>query len=223
MSALFTALPAPVDLGWTPRPVSSADIVVTPLGDGRLEVRIDHAPLTGITTAMLGWWFQTFDSIVTWRGHTMPAYRLWHTADHIDVRPRRSADGRIAPGCRLNIREVFGRDPRFAADIRAVIHRWDSRGIGFHHDVLGHRVVELDHAFTDSPSGVLYRTCMRAGVGNGPLRSLINRLAVKRRFGPEAVTAWTRHNIEEVGFFTDFLPELYAAQAIAPRASTNAP
>lgn len=223
MTVLFTALPAPADLGWTPRSVASADVVVTPLGDGRLEVRIDHAPLTGVTTAMLGWWFQTFDGTATWRGEKLAAYRLWHPRDHIDVRPGRDAKGRIAPGCRLNIREVFARDPRFVTDIHAVIHRWDTRGIGFHRDILGHRVVELDHAFTDSAAGVLYRTCMRAGVGNGPLRRLINRLAVKRRFSPDAVEAWTRHNIEEVGFFADFLPELYATAAIVPRRSTNAP
>lgn len=217
MTALMKILPAPLDLGWTPRPVTSADTVVTRLGDGRVEIRIDHAPLTGVTTAMFGWWFQIFDGPVSWQGHTWPAYRLWHPRDHIDVRPGRNADGRVAPGCRLNIREVFDRDPRFAADIHAVIHRWDSRGIGFHHDVLGHRVVELDHAFTDSPDGVLYRTCMRAGVGHGLLRRLLNRVVFKQRFTPEAIEAWTRHNIEEVGFFCDFLPQLYA-QAGSPAA-----
>jgi hypothetical protein len=214
MARLIRKLLPPYELGWTLRAVESADVVVTALGDGRREIRIDHAPLTGVTTEMLEWWFQNFDGVATYRGRTLPAYHLWHPRDHVAVTFARGPSGRVEPGQRLHIEEVFGRDRRFETDVHSVIHRWDRRGVGFHHDVLSHRLVELDHVFTDTPAGVLYRTCMRVGAGVGPLRRLVNA-AADRRFGPATTTAWIRHNVEEVGCFVEFLPDLFANRAIA--------
>lgn len=148
MARLARKLPPPYDFGWTLRDVSSADVVQTALGDGRREILINHAPLTGVTTEMLEWWFQNFDGVARFRGREIPAYHLWHPRDHIQVTFARGREGRVAPGQQIKIQEVFARDPRFEADIQSVIHRWDRRGVGFHHDVLGHRVIELD---TSSP------------------------------------------------------------------------
>lgn len=214
MSRLSRRLPPPQDFGWTLRPVSSADVVQTQLGDGRLEVLINHAPLKGITTEMLEWWFQSFDGMAHYRGRSIPAYHLWHPLDHVGVKFDRGGMNRVAPGCTISIQEVFARDPQFEVNVTAVIHRWDRRGVGFHSDVLGHRISELDHVFTDTPAGVDYRSRLRFGAGHGPLRGLINGLVVARRLSPALATAWIRHNIEEVGCFEAFLPELHAARAI---------
>jgi hypothetical protein len=213
MARLFRRLGPALELGWTLRPVESADIVLTQLGDGRREIRIDHAPLTGVTTEMLEWWFQNFDGLAVYRGRALPAYHLWHPRDHVAVTFNRNAAGRVEPGQALYIEEVFGRDQRYEVDVRSVIHRWDRRGIGFHHDAFGHRVVELDHVFTDTAAGVIYRSCMRVGSCAGPLKAVVNMLA-HRRFSSAMTTAWIRHNVEEVGCFVDFLPELFAASAI---------
>jgi hypothetical protein len=70
---------------------------------------------------------------------------------------------------------VFGRDPRFEAEGRAVIHRWDRRGVGFHQDILGHRLLELDHVFRDTPRGVDYRSWLRVGAGVGALKGALER------------------------------------------------
>lgn len=214
MSRLTRKLSQPYDFGWTLRDVASADVVQTALGDGRREILINHAPLAGVTTEMLEWWFQSFDGVARYRGREVPAYHLWHPRDHIKVTFVRGPDGRVAPGQRIMIQEVFGRDPRFEADIRSVIHRWDRRGVGFHHDVFGHRVIELDHVFADTIAGADYRARMRVGAGHGLLKGLINSRVVAQRFNPELVAAWIRHDIEEVGCFADFLPEIYAAKSI---------
>lgn len=214
MARLFRKLSEPYDFGWTLRDVKNADVTETKLGDGRLEIRIDHAPLEGVTTEMLEWWFQNFDGTAQFRGERMPAYHLWHPFDHVAVAFHRDASSRVAAGQRLHIQEVFGRDRRFETDATAVIHRWDKRGIGFHKDVLGHRIMELDHVFTDAEGGTLYRTCMRVGAGNGPLRRFINGYLVPRLFGANKTKAWIRHNVEEVGCFSDFLPELFATRVI---------
>lgn len=221
MAGLIRKLKPAYDFGWQFRSVESADVVLTPLGDGLREILINHAPLSGVTTAMLEWWFQSFDRVATYRGQALPAYHLWHPRDHVRVTFKRDAEGRVAPGQPIAIQEVFGREPQFEADVRSVIHRWDRRGVGFHLDVMGHRVVELDHVFTDTSQGVDYRTRMRVGVGNGPLRRLINEVIVSRRFGPETVQAWIRHNIEEVGSLVDFLPELLEARAISGHGSAR--
>jgi hypothetical protein len=60
------------------------------------------------------------------------------------------------------------------------------------------------------------------GVGNGPLRTLINRQIVARKFSAELATAWIRHNVEEVGCFVEFLPELFKAQAISRQYTAEA-
>ncbi|GAA6157497.1 hypothetical protein NBRC116588_29700 [Pyruvatibacter sp. HU-CL02332] len=220
MASLVKRLPAPYDFGWTFRTADDCEVVETHLGDGRYEIRLDHAPLKGVTTEMLTWWFQVFDGTATYRGQSLPAYHLWHPRDHVAVKLTRNEAGRVAPKERVHIQEVFGRDKRFSIDARSGIHRWDGRGVGLHLDVAGHRLLELDHVFKDSPNGAIYQSCMRAGGGVGPLRRIINTAVLPRRFGAAQRAAWIRHNFEEVGCFEHFLPELFETKAITPSSAS---
>ncbi|MDW3099233.1 MAG: hypothetical protein R8J41_14130 [Alphaproteobacteria bacterium] len=220
MASLVKRLPAPYDFGWTFRTADDCEVVETHLGDGRYEIRLDHAPLKGVTTEMLTWWFQVFDGTATYRGQSLPAYHLWHPRDHVAVKLTRNEAGRVAPKERVHIQEVFGRDKRFSIDARSGIHRWDGRGVGLHLDVAGHRLLELDHVFKDSPNGAIYQSCMRAGAGVGPLRRIINTAVLPRRFGAAQRAAWIRHNFEEVGCFEHFLPELFETKAITPSSAS---
>ncbi len=210
MARLPWPLPAPRELGWTLKPMESARTSMDRLPDGHLELRIEHSVVRGITTEMLAWWFQMFDGETSYRSQRIAAYLLWHPLDHVSLSVTRDRAGRVAPSQRIHIREVFGRDPRFAVDQVVTIHRWDTGGIGFHLDHLGHRVFSLDHTFEDLGSGVRYRSHARIGAARGPLRPLLNRLFVPRLFGEEKARAWLRHNVEEVGCFEEFLPEIYA-------------
>lgn len=213
MASLARKLPPPRDYGWTFRPVESARVTRTTLDDGRRELRIDHAPLAGVTTDMLGWWFQNLDGIARYRGQSLPAYLLWHPRDHIAVAATRDATGHIGLGQIVHIQEVFGRDPRFGTEAHARIHRWDAGGIGFHVDILGHRMFELDHTFADSAEGVVYRSRAHIGTAAGLLRRPLN-LGARFGFSEAKAAAWIRHNIEEVGCLEDFLPELFQDRAI---------
>lgn len=206
-------LPPPRDFGWRLKPLESARTSVVRLADGRLELRINHSPIRGVTAAMLAWWFQVLDGEATYRGRTLPAYLLWHPLDHVALRTFRARPERVAPGDRIHIQEMFARDPRFAVDNVVTIHRWDEGGIGFHVDRMGLRVFELDHVFEDAPAGTDYRSCLRIGSGVGLLKPLVNRIA-GRRFSDEMARVWLRHNVEEVGCFEEFLPELFAERAI---------
>lgn len=78
MPRLARKLLPPYDFGWTLRDVSGADMVQTALGDGRRELLINHALLTGVATEMFEWWFQNFDGVARFRGREIPAYHLWH-------------------------------------------------------------------------------------------------------------------------------------------------
>jgi hypothetical protein len=59
---------------------------------------------------------------------------------------------------------------------------------------------------------VRYRSRVVVGATGGPLPPLLNRFALPRLFGEETARAWLRHNVEEVGCFENFLPEIHAAR-----------
>jgi len=203
-------LPAPRDFGWELKTLDSATTAHITRPDGTMELTIDHSLIRGVTVDMLEWWFQNFDKEVEFQGKTYQGYLLWHPFDHVGATFFRNAEGRLTAGQRIHIREVFGRDMRFVVDDIVGLHRWDRGGIGLNAKKLGHTVMKLDHTFADEEGGVHYRSRMIVGAESGWLKGIINRLAVPRLFSQEKGTAWLRHNVEEVGCFENFLPELYA-------------
>ena len=184
---------------------------MTPTRAGGFELAIEHEIIRGISTEMLEWWFQNLDRDFDYRGQRLHAYRMWHPLDHIRIDFTRDEAGRIAPGQRVHIQEVFGRDPRNRIDEHVWLHRWDRYGIGLHATIAGIRMFELNHQFDDVPGGVQYRSRARIGAFSGLVGGMLTRVALPRRFPPQKATAWFKHNIEEVGCFENFLPELYAA------------
>ena len=54
--------------GWIPRNVDDVPTEIKQLPDGRLELRIEHAVLTGIRPEMIVWWFQNIDGDCQFRG-----------------------------------------------------------------------------------------------------------------------------------------------------------
>lgn len=206
-------LPAPRELDWPMRSVEGCVTGNETLADGRVELTIGHAPLVGVSVEMLEWWFQNFDRPCRYRGvRYEQAYLLWHPIDHHSVVFGRDSSGRMAPGSTIHIREAFGADLAFAVDQVVTVHRWDRGGIGFHLERLGQRVFSLDHTFSAIEGGTRYDSRMLIGLEGGHLSRLANRLIVPRAFGADKARAWLRHNIEEVGCFEHFLPELYEAR-----------
>lgn len=54
---------------------------------------------------------------------------------------------------------------------------------------------------------------MIVGARRGPLRIIFNRFIRPRLFADEMGRAWLRHNVEEVGNFESFLPDLFPADS----------
>ena len=209
------------DFGWTLRSLSSARTNIAELVDGRIEVTIDHAPLKGITREMLVWWFQHMDGECTWEGETVPNYHLWHPRDHISVSiSDRNAQGVAVAGSKIHIQEAFNHDLRYLVDNTVTIDRLDETGLRFHAERAGKTAFELEHRYLPSVEGIEYHSRLLLGVGQGWLKSLINDVILPRQFSDDKAIAWLTHNVEEVGCFEDFLPELYRRYAPATKPYT---
>jgi hypothetical protein len=202
-------LPPERDFGWDLKQTDSAKTGIYQLPSGQKELTIEHETVRGITTEMLRWWFQEFPRLtVTKDGEEYPVYHLWHPSDHISVDA--VPPGKVRQGHHLVINEAFQRNPEYHVQEKAEVYYLDHDGIGLRVTKLGQPVMQLRHEFEDISSGVRYRSRMVVGAERGLLKQLINRVIVPRNFGPGKANTWFRHNIEEVGCFEQFLPELYA-------------
>ena len=65
-------MPPPLSIDWKMKDISTAETHSGELDDGRLELRVKHDILHGVTPAMLVWWFQHIDGSMTYRGKEIP-------------------------------------------------------------------------------------------------------------------------------------------------------
>ena len=206
-------VPAPLPITWQMKDVSSARSSVEELPDGRIEARIDHELIRGVTPEMLVWWFRSFPvGRLEHKGELVSLYRIWHPRDHIRVDMlRRARDGSygVATGALVAICERIGdRASRVVARVvsmdesglHLVLRRWR----------MGPKVGELRHTFEATPEGTLYRSHLVVGSTRPLVGRLVNRMARKGLFTPDVAREWIRHNVEEVGNFQFFLAKMYA-------------
>ncbi len=206
-------LPAPLEFGWQMKPLESAKTTLHYLPDGRLELTIIHDVLKGITPPMLYWWFTNIAGEMDYQGKRYLRYRIWHPKDHLHwslAKP--GPNGKAEAGAVFRIVEAFGRDPDFRIDVQEVVEKLDETGIRLSHRRGGFEVSNLEHTFTPVAAGTLYRSRMTVGAEHPLLRGLFNHYLRPHVFPEEMARAWLKHNIEEVGNFEFFLPELYASQ-----------
>jgi hypothetical protein len=196
------------------KPLDSAETSVKTLNDGRLELSIRHDILKGVTPKMLGWWFRNIEGSMEHMGRTYPRYLVWHPVDHIHYRvARRAPDGTAGPGARFLMVEAFAADPAYLVEGLADVPKNDDTGITLSVRKFGVEVLRLEHTFTAVSGGTRYLSRMRIGTTAAPGRFLLNRWVLPRLFGETTARAWLKHNVEEVGNFEFFLPELYAKHA----------
>ena len=205
------AIPPPRPIPWTMKHVDSAETEMRFLPDGRLHLHIRHEVLHGVTPAMLVWWFQHLEGTMELEGRTWPRYHVWHPVDHIAVRyALRLRDGSVGPGAKIHIREAFAGNRDWLVDIVTTIERLDEGGFVHAPRIGGVRMASLEYAFTTVPGGTLYENSITFGPESPLARALVNRLVRPRVFPDDKARAWLRHNVEEVGNFEFFLPDLYA-------------
>jgi hypothetical protein len=185
----------------------------------RTVVRIEHAPLRGITAPMLHWWYGHVPGTMTYAGATCPRYLVWHPLDHISYDVVRSPGGAsevpVRTGSELHIREALHRDPHQVIDIRVTVDELGPHRAVIVKRVLGTTIVRLENDFRDGPEGAEYRTTLTVGDVTPLARAVLNRVAHRRAFPQARIAPWITHHNEEVGNLEHFLPDLYAAGALS--------
>ena len=105
-------------------------------------------------------------------------------------------------------------NPKYKIDIKAHVEFLDETGFAHFETMYGVRVARVDYTFTETGEGTLYENALTVGLaGDGFFSRWFNRTVVPRVFPDEKGRAWLVHNIEEVGDFEFFLPDMFAAEA----------
>lgn len=201
-------MPQPIPVPWSLKPLESAQTGLDVLGDGRLHLWIRHDLLHGVTPRMLVWWFQHMEGDMELEGVRYPRYRVWHPRDHVGFRYARLPHGGVAaPGARFHIHERFADNPAWEVDVLTDVVRLDEGGFAHRPRFLGGalRPVAMDYAFTRVPGGTRYENSMTVGFAGKPRLNAALRSHV---MPDDKGRAWLLHNVEEVGSFEHFLPEL---------------
>jgi hypothetical protein len=196
------------------RPVDSARVTVTHHPAGRRRVTIDHRPLDGVTPAMLLDWFTGIGGTLEYGGAVVPRYLAWHPLDHLHWELARPAPGGgAAEGARFRIVEQFGGRPEHRVDVVDRVEKLDGTGIRLVQRVAGALVFQLEHTWSAGRGRTHYVSVLDIGARSRLLTPLTRVLT--RRFPDDMVTAWVRHNIEEVGQLEHLLPRLPAPSPVA--------
>lgn len=206
----FRGAPQPVDLPWALKPLGSAHYGMDTLPDGRSRFWIRHEVIRGVTPRMLAWWFANLEGDVMMQGRRINRYRLWHPYDHVHASYlKRLPDGSIGPGAVIRLKEVIGANPRYTVDIHTVIEKLDEEGY-IHNPVVDgiSGLARMEYTFRRVPGGTLYENCLIFGA-RGRLGRWLQPVVSRLAFPSGKGEAWIRHNIEEVGMFENFLPQLY--------------
>ncbi|MEJ6020956.1 DAPG hydrolase family protein [Ramlibacter sp. PS4R-6] len=207
----------PATVPWPMKSLGSAECGAERLPDGRLSYWIRHDILRGVTPRMLAWWFAHLEGDVVVDGQRINRYRAWHPYDHVHASyARRLPDGTVGPGAQIRLREYLGGQRCYSVDVVSDIEKLDEEGFIHNPRLFGiPGIVRMEYAFKRVPEGTLYENRLLVGGVSGwraALTPLIQRFGFDQRHG----LAWLRHNIEEVGLFEHFLPQLYRQETGLP-------
>jgi hypothetical protein len=205
--------PEPLDIRWTSKPLESAKSGLDILSDGRIYCWIEHEIIRGVTPKMLVWWFKHVEGEMDYDGRRLNRYRVWHPRDHLNIAySRRNPDGSIGVGCVIHICEMLGANPKYLVDVHTEIIKLDEEGFIHRPRFHGLQLAQMDYEFRETETGTFYKNSLTVGV-RGALGKAINWMVRAFTFDEARGQAWIKHNIEEVGNFESFLPQLYAAEA----------
>lgn len=199
-----------LQIHWNRKPVSSAESGREVLGDGRIKYWIRHDKLKGINPKMLAWWFQHLEGDIEYEGNVYNRYHVWHPEDHVHVSyEKRKPDGTVGPGAKLRIVEYLGREKKYLVNVVSPIEKLDEEGF-IHNPYLNGilPIARMEYSFQETEMGTRYENCLIVGwkgLSFKLLRPLFEFLFFDKKHG----FAWIKHNIEEVGQFERFLPDLY--------------
>ena len=205
--------PEPLEINWKRKPVESARSGLEVLPDGRIRCWIEHDVIRNVTPEMLVWWFGHLEGDVEIGGAKYNRYRVWHPRDHVSLEyVKRNPDGSVGVGSVIHLVEMLDAQPKYLVDVYTEITKLDETGYRHTPRVHGLKVAVMTYEFERVPEGTLYHNNIMVGA-RGLLGKLINPFIRRFVFDEANGRAWIKHNIEEVGNFEFFLPDLYQKEA----------
>ncbi|MES3017503.1 MAG: hypothetical protein V4721_06990 [Bacteroidota bacterium] len=205
-------LPPERNFGWKMKSPESAKTNFTIGKNGVFSLSIEHDIISGVTPKMLLWWFQNLGGEMTYQGQTYPKYLVWHPRDHIHWSSSDQAQNRKGgPGSSFRIVEAFDRNMNWLVDSTELVVKLDETGIRLVKKIGPLEVFSLQHDFIADGNNTIYKSLMIVGTDK-PFGKIFNSFIRPLIFTREMGAAWLKHNIEEVGNFEFFLPELYARE-----------
>ncbi|EMY71376.1 DAPG hydrolase family protein [Leptospira vanthielii] len=199
-----------LEISWNRKSVDSAESGRNVLPDGRIKYWIRHETLKGIHPKMLVWWFQHLEGDIEYEGSVYNRYHVWHPEDHVHLSyEKRKPDGSVGPGAELRIVEYLGRQKSYLVNVVSSIEKLDEEGF-IHNPRLDGilPIARMEYSFKETENGTRYENCLLVGWKGFTfqlLRPFFEFLFFDKKHG----FAWIKHNIEEVGQFERFLPDLY--------------
>lgn len=196
---------------WVMKPFESAQTEINTLPNGHLELKIQHEIIHGVKPHMLVWWFKNFTEMkkYNYNGKNIDIYRLWHPIDHIQVKVTKESElgSGFIKGAKVRICEALGEQVRV---LNGSVLRMNESGITLHLHKGPFTIGRLTHNFTEQETGTLYESKLLLGIKTPIIGNLLTKYVIKRGFDSDSCKGWLKHNIEEVGNFEFFLPQLYA-------------
>lgn len=212
VNVLAKKLPFPANRPnpWPMKTLQTAKTSFKKLGNGLLVLTIRHDIIRGVTPKMLAWWFHHLGEPMQFAGKTHQRYLVWHPIDHIHWEiARHGPDGSTGQGAYFRIVESFGAKSEHYIDSIEYVEKCNEEGLTLVKRILGIEVFRLAHMFTPVSGGTQYDSIMKVGINIPVVGRIFNRLIRPLVFSDESGRSWLQHNIEEVGNFEFFLPELY--------------
>ncbi|MCG6147553.1 hypothetical protein EHQ96_08200 [Leptospira levettii] len=213
MKSVKLGLPPHRGISWNPKKMESAESGREILPDGRVKYWIRHDILKDVFPKMLVWWFQHLEGKMEYQGKVLERYHVWHPEDHVHVSYEKTNEsGNIGPGAVLRIVEYLGRQKRYLVNVISPIEKLDETGFIHNPKLYGILpIARMEYQFQETKEGTFYENCLIVGwkgISFRFLRPVFEFLFFDRKHGQY----WIKHNIEEVGQFQNFLPELFRSQ-----------
>ncbi|MCL6415301.1 hypothetical protein MIB92_06540 [Aestuariirhabdus sp. Z084] len=198
------------DFGWRLPTLDQANYDYRVRDDGRLEIRLQHPVLEGVSPAMLSWWYQQLPiGRADWNGEKYSYYHLFHPSEHGVIRllePAADGSEGIGVGALVYRQERFG--PFFSKGSGRILS-FNQQGMLVAPSMGPLTFGRIEHRFVAENGGTSYSVHALLGSEVPIIGPIINRYIASKRFPPPVLQQWLRHQVEEVGTLPYFLPELY--------------
>ncbi len=213
MKKVNTHLREVLPIRWNKKTLSSAKWGEKFLPDGRIQYWIEHDLIRGVTPKMLVWWFSHLEGDMEFQGKLFNRYLVWHPEHHIhNSYAKRLPDGTVGPGATIRLVEYLNRNPKYKINVETDIEKLDEEGFIHNPRLEGILpMARMEYKFKQVGGDTFYENSLIIGWRNWSWK--IFRPFIRFFLFPTARgIAWIQHNIEEVGQFEAFLPELYAKE-----------